>query len=284
MEITEILDQEIISLGKFALTFGDVIMALIIVLLTRMAEWVVNGMVLKRYFRRKEVDQGRSFAITQIVKYLIYFIGIILLIQALAGSVSFIALGSAGLFVGLGLGLQQTFTDFISGIILLVDRSAEVGDIIVIDESVGQVKKIGLRTSEIYTRDRVTVIVPNSKLISNNFTNWSHNSEPARFNVDVCVAYSSDIKLVEEVLLNCVTKQKEILPSPEPTVQLINFGESSLDFKVFYFSMEFFFAEKVKSNLRKEIFHQLTAAKIAIPFPQRDLWIKQVNLPAAEDE
>ena len=83
-------------------------------------------------------------------------------------------------------------------------------------------------------------IVPNSKLISNNFTNWSHNSEPARFNVDVGVAYSSDIKLVEEVLLNCVTKQKEILPSPEPTVQLINFGESSLDFKVFYFSMEFF--------------------------------------------
>ena len=277
MDLQQIIDQKLLTIGNYYITIGGIIIGLLILAFTRLGEWVANGVLLKKYFKRKEVDQGRSFAISQIVKYTIYLIGTIFLINHVVGSVSFLALGSAGLFVGVGLGLQQTFTDFISGIILLVDRSSEVGDIIVIDGQIGQVKKIGLRSSEIYTRDRVSVIVPNSKLISNNFTNWSHNDEPARFYVEVGVAYSSDIKKVEEVLLACVKTNEKVLDNPEASVQLVNFGPSSLDFRLYYFSNEFFFAERVKSDLRKELFRMFEKENIQIPFPQQDIWIKDAN-------
>ena len=277
LDLQEILQQNIFSIGKYHVTIGGIITAILIVFFTRIAEFFINRVFLKRYFRQRQIDQGRSFAVGQIVKYLIYMIGVFIMIKHLFGSVSFLALGSAGLFVGIGLALQQTFTDFISGIILLVDRSAEVGDIIVIDSVVGQVKKIGLRTSEVYTRDRVSVIVPNSKLISNNFTNWSHNQEPARFHVDAGVAYKSNAEEVERILLSCAAEIKEILDNPPPTVHLMEFGDSSVNFRLYYFSHEFFFAERIKSDLRKTIFHQFRMNEIEIPFPQRDIWFKNNN-------
>lgn len=277
MFLNDILKEDILSIGNFHITVEALVIAVIIIAFTRLSVWLVNWLFLNRFFRKRNLDQGRSYAVGQIVKYFIYIVGFVILVRHLFGSVSFLTLGSAGLFVGIGLALQQTFTDVISGIILLLDRSAEVGDIIVIEGTVGQVKKIGLRTSEIYTRDRVSVLLPNSKLISNDFTNWSHNQEPARFYIEVGVAYKSDAEHVENILLDCLKDVPEILSKPPASVQLVNFGDSSIDFKLFYFSEEFFFAERVKSDLRKKIFKRFNQEGIEIPFPQRDFWFKNQN-------
>lgn len=270
----EILSTEIIKIGSYSLTIEKIATAFLILLMVRVIELVFIKLMLNPYFKKREIDQGRRFAVRAIVKYTIYLVGLLYLINFMFGSLSALTIGSASLLVGVGFGLQQTFNDFVSGIILLIDRGAEVGDIVVIDDIVGKVNKIGLRTSEVYTRDRVSIIIPNSKLVSEKVTNWSHNQGPARFYIDIGVSYKSDIDHVEKTLLKCADENSEVLKEPNSTVQLVNFGDSSLDFRLYYFSDDFFFAEKLKSDLRKSLFKALAREKIEIPFPQRDVWFK----------
>lgn len=272
--MNEILSTEIVKIGSYSLTIEKVASALLIILFIRLLELFLIKLILNPYFKKREIDQGRSFAIRAIVKYTLYLIGFLYLINFLVGSLSALTIGSASLLVGIGFGLQQTFNDFVSGIILLIDRGAVVGDIVVIDDIVGKVKKIGLRTSEVYTRDRISIIIPNSKLVSEKVTNWSHNDGPTRFHIDIGVSYNSDIDHVEKTLLACAFENSEVLKEPKPNVLLTNFGESSLDFRLNYFSDEFFYAEMLKSDLRKSIFKTFVSEKIEIPFPQRDVWFK----------
>lgn len=270
----DITSIALLKLGDYQITIGTILVSVFILLATYLTEYIVNRQLLKRYFVRKQVDIGRSFAITQFLKYVIYVVGALFIIRHLAGGLSILALGSASLLVGIGFGLQQTFNDFLSGIILLVDRVLEVGDIVVVDNIVGKVSRIGLRVTEIYTRDRVFIIVPNSKIVGNNLTNWSTNKAPARFSVDVGVAYKSNIDKVEQILLDCCANEDQILLDPKPAVQLINFGNSSIDFRVLYYSHDLFSAEFVKSDLRKRIFKEFLKQGIEIPFPQQDIYIK----------
>jgi small-conductance mechanosensitive channel len=233
----------------------------------------VTHKFLNRYLSKRVVDPGRRLAINQIVKYITYVSAILLIINALGIGLTGLLVGSAGLLVGIGFGLQQTFNDLLSGIIILVEGSIEVGDDLVIDGLVSRVKNIGLRSSEVETRDNVAIIIPNSKLISESVSNWSHNSDPARFYVDVHVPYSTDIDLVENLIVECAINHTNVLQTPEPYVFLLNFGESSLDFRLYYFSNEFFISEKIKSDIRKDIFSKLLKENIHIPYPKRDIRI-----------
>jgi len=181
--------------------------------------------------------------------------------------------GAAALLVGLGLGLQQTFNDFFSGIILLFERTVELGDVLEVDGTVGTVKLIGLRTSILETRDNITVVVPNSKLVTNNVTNWSHFDKKVRFQVNVGVAYGSDTKLVKELLLKVAMENTAVLEQPSPFVRFTNFGDSSLDFELHFYSREFIDIEDVKSDLRFEIDTFFRENNVDIPFPQRTIWM-----------
>lgn len=275
----EILSYSIFQYGTFNLTVGSIILALIIFFLTKVLVYIINSVILKRYFKKRDIDFGRSYAIRSIIKYVIYFLSIILIMKIFGAQLSVLLLGSAGLLVGIGFGLQNTFNDFLSGLILLVEGNVEVGDIVVIDGMVGVIQKIGLRTSQVKTRDMISIIIPNSKLVGQNVTNWSHNQSPARFQIDFGVSYNSDIDQVEKVVLDTINKSEDVLEKPGAMLQLLNFGESSVDFRLYFFSDEFFYIEKVKSNLRKEIFKELKRHKIEIPYPQRDVWVKNQPLP-----
>jgi small-conductance mechanosensitive channel len=176
------------------------------------------------------------------------------------------------LLVGLGLGLQQIFQDFISGITLIIEGTLKVGDIVeMIDEEVGRVKEISMRTSKIETRDNIILIVPNSKLINDVVINWSHIEKKTRFNVDVGVAYGSDVNLVKEILLACAGNHNQIFSSPEPRVRFTDFGNSSLDFQLLFYTNETFRVEDIKSDLRFQIDEAFRKNKVRIPFPQRDV-------------
>lgn len=255
-------------------TINTLLSALLVIAIVRLMLWIATNLVLHSYYRRNKVNIGSRYAINRLVAYFFYVIGILWALDSLGLELTVLWGGAAALLVGVGLGLQQTFNDLICGVILLFERTVEVGDMVDMDGLVGRVTKIGTRTSLVETRDSITVIVPNSKLVGENVINWSHTERKARFKVSVGVAYGSDTELVRRILVEAAIGHKKILNQPEPFVRFLDFGSSSLDFEVHFWSREFQLIEDVKSDLRFEIDRRFREADITIPFPQRDLWIR----------
>jgi small-conductance mechanosensitive channel len=140
--------------------------------------------------------------------------------------------------------------------------------------TVGTVRRIGVRTSLVETRDNMTIIVPNSKLIGDVVTNWSHDEDKARFKIVVGVAYGSDTALVKKLLLQVAQEHPKALKRPAPIVRFVNFGDSSLDFELHFWTKEFIRIEDIKSDMRFETDRLFRENDISIPFPQRDVWMR----------
>ena len=255
-------------------TLVNILNAVFILLVARLLSWVMIQLILKNYYRSKNINVGSQYAINQLLQYFVYVIAILMALEALGFSLTVLWGGAAALLVGIGLGLQETFKDLFSGIIMLFERRIEVGDIVEVDGLVGTVRRIGVRTSLVETRDNFTVIVPNSKLIIEKVINWSHNDKKARFFVQVGVAYGSDTELVKKILLNVARENAFVLRHPPPFVRFFNFGDSSLDFQIHFWTHEFLRIEDVKSDIRFEIDQAFRENGVTIPFPQRDVWMK----------
>ncbi len=176
--------------------------------------------------------------------------------------------------VGIGLGLQDSFRDLISGIIILVEGTVEVGDVLEVDGIVARVSNIGLRTSKLETRDRVSILVPNSSLVVNKVTNWTHDDQPTRFHIKVGVAYGSDLDLVTKLLIKSAASHHLVLDNPAPDVQFKSFGDSSLDFELLFYTKEFLRIEFLKSDIRYNVDKNFRENNVQIPFPQRDVWFR----------
>ena len=201
-------------------------------------------------------------------------IAIAIALESIGIKLTLLIAGSAALLVGLGLGLQSVFQDFISGVVILVESTIQVNDVIEVEGFVGRVKEIGLRTSKVVTRDDIVTIIPNSKFTTERVINWSHTKRKTRFHINVGVAYGSDVELVREVLLECAAEHEEVENTPKPFVRFIDFGNSSLDFELFFWSVNNFYVENIKSDLRFLIDKKFRENKIQIPFPQRDIHIR----------
>jgi small-conductance mechanosensitive channel len=258
------------------ITINRILSAVLILLITRLVLWVLTEIVLYPYYKQKDINVGSQYAINRLLTYFVLLIAVMGTLQYVGINLTVLLGGAAALLVGIGLGLQQTFNDLICGIILLFERTVEVGDIVDMNNLVGTVKKIGIRTSLVETRDNVSVIVPNSKLVAENVINWSHFDSKARFKVGVGVAYGSDTAKVKEILLAAAEEHTRIVRRPKPFVRFVNFGDSSLDFEILFWTRDLLGIEDVKSDLRFAIDHAFREAGVSIPFPQRDLWIKQV--------
>lgn len=274
MSFKNFLDYPLYQKGDVIISvfhlFEIILILLIIYIIIRIIKRIIH-----KQETRKHMETGQLHAIYQIIKYFLWVIAIAIILDTLEIEITILLASSAALLVGLGLGLQQIFQDFISGIALLFEGTIKVGDIVEIEGGVvGRVREIGIRTSKIETRDNIILIVPNSKFISDNVINWSHLEKKTRFSVEVGVSYGSDVKLVTEVLLKCAGEHKEITNNPAPFVRFTDFGESSLDFELYFWSTETFRVENTKSDLRYQIFAEFAKNKIQIPFPQRDVHIK----------
>lgn len=264
------------KIGKnyYALRISNVLLAALVILLAQLLIWLITNLLLSNFYRRRSINVGSQFAFNQLVNYLVYFVAGLIALHFVGVNITVIAGGAVALLVGVGIGLQQTFNDFFSGILLLFERSVEVGDWVELDGLVGKVRRIGPRTSVVQTRDNRSVIVPNSKLVINNVTNWSHGDDIARFTVAVGVAYGSDTQLVKRVLTEVAKKHPKVLPTPEVNARLVLFGSSSLDFEVYFWSDEFMGIEDVKSDIRFAIDQAFREHKIEIPFIQNDVWVR----------
>lgn len=276
MTFRDILEYSFLNIGDFHLSLFHLIAALIIISGARILVWLLSRLM-ENFFRKKKVDPGRQFAFQQFAKYIIYTAALLMAMETMGFSLSVLWGGAAALMVGIGLGLQQTFNDLISGLILLIEGSVEVDDVIEVDGIVGTVTTIGIRTSRVETRDQISILIPNSKLVGDKTTNWTHNTLPTRFQVTVGVAYSSDIDLVTTLLLTAAKENPEVLQTPAPAVHLKDFGNSSLDFTLHFFSNNPLRIELTKSELRYRITKSFRTHQVEIPFPQTDLWLRNAE-------
>ncbi len=257
------------------ITFGNVVLAVAVFLFLRLLLMAVTNLILGTYYRRSKVDSGSQYAINRLITYFVYVVGVLLVLQAAGFDLVVLWTGAAALLVGIGIGLQQTFNDLICGVIILFERSVMVGDVVEIgNHQVGTVRKIGARTATVETRDDIIIFVPNSKLIGENVVNWSHVERKARFHVKVGVAYGSDTAKVKEILMQVAADHPRILKTPTPIVRFLDFGSSSLDFEIIFWSRDLLRIEDIKSDVRFAIDTAFRERGVEIPFPQRDLWIR----------
>lgn len=274
VDFTQFTEHKLFVINKIPITIGDLIFALLIIVIGQMILLGLNGF-LRLQVGNKKLDLGTSHSIFRILKYLLWIILIAIVLESAGFKLSILLAGSAALLVGLGFGIQQLFSDFVSGLVIIAESTLKVGDIIDVDGVTGKVIESDLRTTKILTPDNVTIILPNSQLTSNKVINNTKTDSTTRFRVPVGVAYGSDVELVEQILLECAMENESVLKEPIPSVILKNFGESSLDFELLFWSNNGFAIQVVKSNLRKEIYRKFNQKNIVIPFPQRDIHIQK---------
>ncbi|NRG16970.1 mechanosensitive ion channel family protein [Rhizobiales bacterium] len=253
--------------------FSAILLLVIIVAATRaLQRWLENS-----FLPHTRLDVGLKSSISTSFGYVGYIIAFLMALSAAGLNLQNIAIVAGALSVGVGLGLQGIVNNFVSGLILLAERPIKVGDWVVVGTDQGYVRKINVRATEIETFERSTVMIPNSNLISGVVKNWMHGNAMGRVSVPVGVSYNSDPQQVEEILLACARDHNLVLAFPAPVVFFMNFGESSLDFELRCYLGNIDYALTVGSDLRFAIFKRLREEGIEIPFPQRDLHLRDMD-------
>lgn len=274
--INSIIEFELFKIGKYSLTLGTLLTVLFAIIFTKVVLWIMKKILFSNKKLRK-FEEGNLGSLFRIIKYVIWIFAILLIFDTIGLKLNVLLAGSAALLVGIGLGLQNTFNDFISGIILIFEGSIKVGDILEIDNDVVKIQIIGLRTSEAINRDDIVIILPNSLITTNKVINWSHQSKETRFRINVGVAYGSDVDLVLEILQKSALDHPDINDKSLINARFLNFGNSSLDFELLFYSKNIFRIENLKSEIRKIINRKFIENNITIPFPQIDLHLKSNN-------
>ena len=269
MFIENILKYRIIDTGKGSLTIGNIAELFFVIIISWLLIRLVTALLEQRN-RKAGAADGRFSSIIQLVKYGGWTLAAVIALQTIGVDVTFIVASSAAILVGLGFGLQNVFQDFVSGIILLAEGSIHVGDIVEVKGKVVQIKEIALRTCAVSTREDNIVIIPNHMFIQDAVINWSHNLEPTRFSLQVGVSYSSDVRKVERILMDCAESSDEVIKSQGfmPFVRFTDFGEFALMFELIFWSNNLFRIENTKSNLRFKIREVFESEGVVIPFPQ----------------
>ena len=224
---------------------------------------------------RTSLDLGVRVAMGTIFRYVLMVIGFIIIVQYLGVDLSVLTIIAGALGVGVGFGLQNITNNFVSGIIILFERPIKVGDRIEVGNVSGDVIRISMRSTTIITNDNISIIVPNSEFISSKVINWSHTDRNVRFNFPIGVSYNSDPEKVREILLKVAEENEGVLKNPVPDVLLDEYGDSSINFTLRVWTSDYITRPYVlKSQLYYSTFKKFKESGIEIPFPQRDIHVK----------
>lgn len=228
-----------------------------------------------RYLTRMGSDRALQYAIAQIVSYVVLITGVFVVLQNAGINLSALTIFAGAAGVGVGFGLQNIASNFISGLVILAERPIKIGDRVEVEGATGLVTEIRARSTTILTNDNIAVIVPNSRFIEKSVTNWTHADPKIRFRIPVSVAYDSDMEKVTALLISIAQEHPAALARPEPTVFFEGFGESALNLELVVWSEEMSYRpRRFRSDLNFAIEKKFREAGIEIPFPQRDVRIK----------
>lgn len=227
--------------------------------------------------KQNKLDKGYAYSIGKIIQYLLWLVTVIVIMQMMGVNLTILIAGSTALILALGLGINQIFSDFISGLVILLEGTIRMGDVIEITGKVVQVEKINLRTTKVRGRDNIALIIPNSRFVTQEVINWSNIKDKTRFELKVGVSYDSDIELVKKLMYEAAAENENVSRIHEPQVRLFDFGDSALIFQLMFWGENEFRAEGVKSQIRYSILEKFRAHHVQIPFPQRVLHYQSRN-------
>jgi potassium efflux system protein len=256
---------------------GRVVLGVAVILLTFSLASRLSSLLDRRLAKRGHIDPGLRYTIARLVRYLFVIVGVLIALKQFSIDLTSIAVLFTALSVGIGFGLQYIAADIVSGFILLFERPVRVGDRITIGEDEGDVQAINLRTTLVMTNDRVAIIVPNSRLVSQRVINWSYGDPRARIPIPISVAVSSDVNLVSETLSLAAKDVDLVLTDPTPKVQFLKFGDYSLDFRLLVWTRHPSRHPQIKSDINYRIEKLFRERHIEIPCPTQEFLLKNVD-------
>jgi len=246
-----------------------------------------KSFLFNRFLVNSGLDRSLQYAISQIVSNIVLVAGVFIVLDNAGIHLGTLAVFAGAVGVGIGFGLQNIASNFISGLVILAERPITIGDRVEVAGVAGQVQQIRARSTVILTNDNITMIVPNTKFIDSPVTNWTYGDPRVRFRIPIGVAYGSDLEKVRNALVEVARENSNVLPQPEPTVFLETFGESSINLELVVWSKEMSYRpRRFRSDLNFAIAQKLREAGIEIPWPQRDLHFRdgvvRVEMTASE--
>jgi small-conductance mechanosensitive channel len=230
-----------------------------------------------RVLAHSKMDIGLQYAIARMAGYIVLVLGLAVGLDTVGINLSSLAVVAGALSVGIGFGLQNVVNNFVSGLIILAERPIQIGDRVDLGGgTIGKVSKIGARSTKVITGDNIVIIVPNSDFVSNRVINWTHSDPRVRIRLPVGVAYGTDPRLVEKLLMEIAAGQKDVLKDPAPAVHFLGFGDSALNFELLvWWGQGAQSPEVLQSQLNFAICDKFKERHIEIPFPQRDLHVQE---------
>lgn len=274
--LSGIINYPIFESESLNLSLRTILVFVSIILLMRFFIAIVEFSIHRSLKKKPWINNATEYSFVKLTSYGLYILAIFIGIRTLGIDISLLLGASAAVLVGIGFGLQDIFKDFISGVLILFEGNFKVGDIIEYKNTVARVTRIELRTSRVTTRDGNRILIPNSILVGNEIINWSISNPHSRFLVEVGVAYGSDVELVRKLLFRCANEHELVTKEDETRVIFNEFGDSSLNFKLFFWSSKTWDENPIKSDIRFAIDKAFRENKIRIPFPQRDLHVIEI--------
>jgi small-conductance mechanosensitive channel len=273
------------TIGNFSISLVSLALGVLTMLAALIVSRSACSLLKRRLEQRKNLDPGLQYTLLQLLHYAIIAVGVLIAFKlTFNADLTTLAVLFTALSVGIGFGLQYIAGDIASGFILLFERPVRINDFITVTsdakaELQGRVQSINLRTTNVITNDRLAVIVPNSKLVNQTVINWSYGDRRARVSIPVGVSYDSDIELVTRTLLRAAEGVKYVIDDPAPSVQFLQFGDFSLDFRLLVWTANPRRHPTIKSEINYRIWRLFKEAKIEIPYPQQELRLRSGVLP-----
>jgi small-conductance mechanosensitive channel len=268
------LNFRLFEINKTAITPSSILMFLVFIALFAVTSRVLQRVLKTQVFSRMSIDMGMQYTLTRITHYLIMIIGAVVAFQFIGIDLTGLAIILGFLSVGIGFGLQNITSNFVAGLILLLERPIKVGDRIMVGNQEGDVVEINMRSTTIRTVNNVAVIVPNSEFVSAKLENWSYGDETVRMDVNVGVSYESDLETVVRSLTEVAAEHPEVLKNPAPDVLHIGFGDSAWNMRLRVWLGDSQRHLEVQSEINCAIVRKFQQNRVGIPFPQRDLHIR----------
>lgn len=279
--IKEALDVPLVTLGETSVTLWTVLYLLVLFLALVWGSGIIRRLLVRTLERGGKIEAGVAQSVGTMVRYALVLVGLLIIVQTAGINLTTLNVIAGAVGIGVGFGLQTIAANFISGLILLVGRPIKVGDRIVVGAMEGEgiegdVMEIGARATTVLTNDNIAVIVPNTNFVEQTVVNWSHNDRRVRFKIPVRVAYGTDVRKAEQLLVDVAQADRDVLESPAPAVRFLEFGDSGLKLELRAWSTSLIHRKGLLiSNLNFAIYDAFNEHGIEVPVPQRVVHLRQ---------